>query len=421
VLALLCLLTLPLCAPVAAQTTTLSAAADTYVRGGSANLNQGTDTIVRVQQNGPNRALVRFDQPAIAAAVGSGSLVTATLELYIQTNANNWSSSGRTVDAHRLSADWSEVGATWNCASDANPNNSSPDCSAQWDGGSFAATLSATRLITNSLAGWIQFDVTADVAAFLAGTLNAGWLIKKTDEGQAGQVDFTAREGTAGNGPRLVLVVESATVDGVPPTLQVTQPDFPVVFGTATPVVAVAYSDGGSGVDTTTLVVRIDGNVLAGCSVGPSSANCQPAALGAGTHTLAAELRDHAGNLATTSYEFELFLGDSPATVTLPVRWDTYLTQGNDNQNHGAESFLRIQEDGHNRALLFFDQAALFDTFGDTPLASATIEVYIEDNADNWGTTGRSVAVHRVADEWSELGATWNCPDDSDTTNSQPD
>ncbi len=32
---------------------------------------------------------MRVDQAGVAAAVGSGTLVSATLELYLQTNANN--------------------------------------------------------------------------------------------------------------------------------------------------------------------------------------------------------------------------------------------------------------------------------------------------------------------------------------------
>jgi hypothetical protein len=404
-----------------AQTVTLAPIGDTYLRSGSANQNQGSDTILRVQQSGNNRALVRFDQAAIVTTVGSGTLASATLELYIQTNANNWGTTGRSVDALRLTADWTELGATWNCRIDSNTANSSADCSPQWNGGSFATTATASKLHTNNLTGWVQFDVTADVRAFLTGTLNYGWVIKKTDESQNGQVDYTSRQGTAGNGPRLVLVVESPQVDQVPPTVQITQPDFPAVFNNATPTIGVSYSDGGSGLNLSSLLVKVDGAAVSGCAVAASTATCTPAALTAGTHAIAAEIRDVAGNLASTSYEFELFLGSGPASATLPVRWDTYLRQGNANQNQGAESVLRIQDSGNNRALLTFDQAALFDTFGDTPLSSATLEVYIEDNANNWGTSGRSVGVYRVDDEWSELGATWNCPDDTDSTNSQPD
>jgi hypothetical protein len=69
----------------------------------------------------------------------------------------------------------------------------------------------ATVLHTRGLMGWIQFDVTADVNAFLSGTANYGWLIKKTNEQLAGLVKYTAREGTAGFGPRLVVAFPAAT------------------------------------------------------------------------------------------------------------------------------------------------------------------------------------------------------------------
>jgi hypothetical protein len=37
--------------------------------------------------------------------------------MYIQVNGGNWSSTGRTVDVHRLLVDWTEQ-ATWNCPDD---------------------------------------------------------------------------------------------------------------------------------------------------------------------------------------------------------------------------------------------------------------------------------------------------------------
>jgi hypothetical protein len=126
---------------------------------------------------------VGFDPSAITAAVGSGSLVSARLELFIASNAGNWGSEGRTVDAHRLTLPWTESGATWNCPTDANPANSAPDCAVQWAGGSFEEEPSDTVLHTNDLAGWVGFDVTADVDAFLAGGDLPGWLVKKTEEG----------------------------------------------------------------------------------------------------------------------------------------------------------------------------------------------------------------------------------------------
>jgi hypothetical protein len=48
--------------------------------------------------------------------------------------------------------------------------------------------------------------VTADVAAYLGGVVaNFGWVLKRTDEGPRGAVDFGSRE--SGAAPRLVLTL----------------------------------------------------------------------------------------------------------------------------------------------------------------------------------------------------------------------
>ena len=219
-------------APAVANTATLTASADTYIRGGQQNQNQGSDTFLRVQSSGPNRSLVRFNQAQIAAAVGAGTLVSATLELFIEFNADNWGTSGRTVSAHRLTVDWTEAGATFNCPNDTNPSNQAADCPLQWNGGTFNPTATASVLHTNGLAGYIQYNVTSDVTAFLSGTSNYGWLIKLTDESQNGHVEYTSREGTAGQLPILVLVFNPPTAT---PTRTRTPTSSPTRTNTSTP------------------------------------------------------------------------------------------------------------------------------------------------------------------------------------------
>jgi len=107
----------------------LAPTADTYIRQGNPNQNQGTEPILRLTASGKNRALLRWDPQAIAGAIGGDSLVAARLELTIAANADNWGTSGRTIDLHRLTQAWTETGATWNCADDMNPGNSVADCS----------------------------------------------------------------------------------------------------------------------------------------------------------------------------------------------------------------------------------------------------------------------------------------------------
>jgi hypothetical protein len=192
--------------------TTLMVAADTYLRAGNPNQNQGSELVLRVRPDGNNRSLFRFDQAALTAAVGSGTVTAARLELTIVENFDNWGPSGRPVDLHRLTQAWTELGATWNCGADLEPGDPTPDCpTTAWamsgpGARPWVATPTATVTLTNGMRGVVAFDVTADVQAFLSGAANVGWLVKRTDEGPSGAVDFGARE--SGTPPRLVLQVQ---------------------------------------------------------------------------------------------------------------------------------------------------------------------------------------------------------------------
>lgn len=192
------------------STATLTAVADTYLRDGNANqanANYSAEAVLRVQQNGPRRALVLFDTAEMQSAAAGKTLTEAKLRLYVE-SATNWGA-GRPVDVYRLTAAWLELGATWNCPDDADTSNSLPDCATQWGGGAFAAA-SDSVLHTNGLSGWVEWDVTADVALFLASPgANCGWLLKKQNDGPgggSGRVDYSSREGA--NPPQLVLTFE---------------------------------------------------------------------------------------------------------------------------------------------------------------------------------------------------------------------
>ncbi len=404
-----------------AQTSTLPAVADTYLRLGSPNQNQGQETVLRVQQSGSNRALVRMDQAAIAAAVGSGSLASATLELYV-TGSGSWGSTGRTVDLHRVTAAWTESGATWNCADDLSPANSQPNCATQWAGGSFEADASESVLHTNTTSGRVQLNVLADVRAFLAGTSNFGWLAKLADETASGNADYGSRQGTSDRAPRLVLVVESATFDEVPPSLAITAPSPSVVINDTTPEIRIEYADGGSGVNPASLQVLVDAtNITGNCTTGSASATCEPPPLAGGAHAVQVTLADQAGNAAQASRAFELLVGPGLHTVTFPAVADTDLRQGSPNQNQGSEALLRVRQSGKNRSLVRFDPAAMASALQGATLRSAHLELFIAQNGDNWGSAGRTVDAHRLTAPWTEAGATWNCASDANPGNQQAD
>lgn len=212
----------------------VDATADTYVRSGAPNTNEGASAFLRVRDAGDNRALVGFDSAAIAALVEGRGIIAAALVIDVAANGDNWGRTGRAVDVHRMLIAWDEgngrdagydraesfrgdaPGATWNCASDANTANSRADCAgvSLWEMAKpnrpdlhpWAVAPTASALIVNGLVGPVQWDVTADVQAFLAGTVpNCGWIVKKANEGQAGLVDFASRESM--HGPRLFITL----------------------------------------------------------------------------------------------------------------------------------------------------------------------------------------------------------------------
>ncbi len=193
-------------------TDTLLPEADTYIRKTLPNTNWGADTALQVGGGGKNRVLIRFDSTALRTVVGAGTLDSAWLEFTIQAGPSGWGTNERTVDLHRVLKDWAELGATWNCAVDANTGNGVPDCPTQgWDmtnngNGTFAPAKTDRVTVNNGQTGVIRLNVTADVQGYLGGTLlDQGWVFRKTSEAQGGEAMVFSRE--SGSQPRLVVRV----------------------------------------------------------------------------------------------------------------------------------------------------------------------------------------------------------------------
>jgi len=192
---------------------------DSFLRDNKANRNEGINEILVVRSD--YRPVIAFSQTEIENAVGSLNLQNATLRLYVESNNNNWGSDGQAIVVHNVTDSWVEgngwnfgnnikgtgSGVTWNCAIDTNIKNNKANCNPKWNGGNFGVFATDTVIITDGLVNqFIEFDVTADVQAFLDGSAqNNGWIIKKTSESQNGRIDITSDEGTANN-PELVLV-----------------------------------------------------------------------------------------------------------------------------------------------------------------------------------------------------------------------
>lgn len=208
------------------------------------NTNEGANTSLWIQEQGPRRIVLRFPLGACANdathscasssdcaggaacnAIDASTVLAATMTLSIRSNDTSWSGSGTPVSAHALAEDFAEgsgktfdvpadetetrgtgPGVTYNCGTDTNVANTAADCPVQWNAGSTAIGAETDHVdFSPATSGDVSWVVTADVAA---GTNR--WLVKKAVEADAGRVSFFSREGAAkaGNGalaPRLVL------------------------------------------------------------------------------------------------------------------------------------------------------------------------------------------------------------------------
>jgi hypothetical protein len=159
---------------------TASADADSWIAQGSAGMNQGRATGIRVRSldGGRNlRALVRFAVPQLPA----GCVVeSATMRLRFGS-----ATLGRTLEALRIVTNWTELGVTW-----ANqPATSGPA----------AQTASGT--------GYRGWDVTSQLQAMYDSGANYGFLIRDAAEnapGAGAEHQFASRES---NQPRPELVI----------------------------------------------------------------------------------------------------------------------------------------------------------------------------------------------------------------------
>jgi hypothetical protein len=210
--------------------TTFSVVKDSYLRHGAPNTNEGSSTFLRVRESGDNAALLGFE---LSNQDVSG-LLTARLVLTIQETGNNWGS-GRVIRAHRLLGDWTEgngfnaggntrgtgTGVTWNCASDQDVSDQTPDCLEEWDGGVYAPSTAEGFVVTSGMTGEVSFDVTLDVKA----GASFGWVVRKEEENQPGRVEFESKESAPNLAARLIL--ERIDLGNLPP---VAEDDFAETF-----------------------------------------------------------------------------------------------------------------------------------------------------------------------------------------------
>lgn len=133
--------------------------------------------------------------------------------------------------------------------------------------------------------------------------------------------------------------------DLAPPVVANVQPSGEVASTDVT--VSADYSDSGSGIDTATVMVTLDGNNMTGCTITAASVDCPVSGLAGGEHTIGGTVADNQGNSApitgtfiVTCYQPELSFG-SPYPF-----WETY----QDYQNRELSITYSLCNNGGNSA-----------------------------------------------------------------------
>ncbi|MHB8142316.1 MAG: beta strand repeat-containing protein [Thermoleophilia bacterium] len=178
--------------------------------------------------------------------------------------------------------------------------------------------------------------------------------------------------------------------------------------------ISATYSDGsGSGIDTASVRVYLDGNVGNNCTAGQSTVSCPTTGLAQGAHTFSVSVKDLAGNTGTASGSFTVdsvapaVSGIAPtgtvssASVTI---YANYADSGSGINSSSAAVYL----DGSTTRLSGCTATATSISCPTTGLAQGahTFSVSVKDLAGNTGTASGSFTVDSVAPAVSGIAPT---------------
>ncbi|MDD1647633.1 MAG: PKD domain-containing protein, partial [Methanomicrobiales archaeon] len=135
-------------------------------------------------------SLIRFDLEGLAGRTESG-----TLHLNRTTINSDW------ISIYRMNVPWEEMEATFNV-----PSDGAASWAGDWyPGGNYAAEPSDTVYVRGDEA-WVEFDVSADMDAFAAGTPNYGWILRAADGSSSwSTVSFASGEAKEGYRPYMTF------------------------------------------------------------------------------------------------------------------------------------------------------------------------------------------------------------------------
>jgi hypothetical protein len=193
---------------VSATPSTTTSVEDAAVRQSPPSNNFGTATSMDVASgNSANRRIhVRFDLTGCSPAIPTTATVrAATLRLYVTSLPNVC----RTLDIFRVATAWTETGITWNNQPFGTTLNN-PASGSRTDSFDVGTPAGCENRVADYVSG---ASVTADVAAFVAGTTNNGWMIRDDTEGSSPTrtTTFSTKElATLAQAPQLVVTYVTA-------------------------------------------------------------------------------------------------------------------------------------------------------------------------------------------------------------------
>lgn len=172
--------------------------------------NEGSNTLLYLGAG--QHTVVSFN----IAAIPSGKLTHATLQLTFAQPAVNWGPHGNPASVYNLSTPFAEgngfvlgattptpgsgSGTTWYCPTDTNISNQTADCVSQWNGANaIIGNPTATVTILTGQTGVVSFDVTTDVLNAIANKqTTVQWMLRRTNENKQGQATFFSKEAATG-------------------------------------------------------------------------------------------------------------------------------------------------------------------------------------------------------------------------------
>jgi len=177
---------------------------DANIRQGSPNTNFGTATTLATSSsnNANQRLYIQFDLTRCSPSIASAAIVRlATLRLHLTALPG----ACRTIDIFRVGTSWTEAGITWNNQPFGTSINN-PASASRTDSFNAGTPAGCENLATGAYSTGAV--VTSDVAAFLAGTTNVGWMLRDDVEGSspARTTTFSSKDaGVVAQAPQLVI------------------------------------------------------------------------------------------------------------------------------------------------------------------------------------------------------------------------